>query len=158
MAKPKLGSGERFKQLSQQLKKKGVEDPDALAAAIGRKKYGKKKFQKMAAAGESAASDLIDRVVEGENPVDVIAEAKTVSFVPGQGVFEPVNKGDKLEVGVAKFFWDKDDEAWVLDQGKGEFHSVTKLKGGPHSKSGKPTQVRISDVKKTATGFKVNWA
>jgi hypothetical protein len=50
--KPKLGSGERFKQLSSKLDKKGVEDPKALAAAIGRKKYGKSKFQKLAAKGK----------------------------------------------------------------------------------------------------------
>ena len=50
--KPKLGTGKRFKQLSGKLKKKGVKDPDALAAAIGRKKYGKKRFQKLAAKGK----------------------------------------------------------------------------------------------------------
>ena len=33
--------------------KGGVEDPGGLAAAIGRAKYGKKKFQKAAAAGKS---------------------------------------------------------------------------------------------------------
>jgi hypothetical protein len=31
----------------------GVRDPGAVAAAIGRKKYGKKKFQKAASAGKS---------------------------------------------------------------------------------------------------------
>ena len=51
MAKPKLGTGDRFKQLSSKLKGQGVKDPDALAAWIGRKKYGKKKFQKLAAKG-----------------------------------------------------------------------------------------------------------
>jgi hypothetical protein len=49
--KSKLGSGKRFKQLSAKLKKQGVKNPKALAAAIGRKKYGKAKFQKMAAKG-----------------------------------------------------------------------------------------------------------
>ena len=49
--KQKLGSGKRFKQLTAKLKKKGVKNPKALAAAIGRKKYGKAKFQKMAAKG-----------------------------------------------------------------------------------------------------------
>ena len=34
--------------------KAGVKNPGALAAAIGRKKYGKEKFQKMAAAGKKA--------------------------------------------------------------------------------------------------------
>mgnify|MGYP006908402223 FL=1 len=50
--KPKLGSGKRFKQLSAKLKKQGVKDPKALAAHIGRKKYGKKKFQQLAAKGK----------------------------------------------------------------------------------------------------------
>ena len=49
--KPKLGSGKRFKQLTQKLKKKGVKNPKALAAYIGRKKYGPKKFAALAAAG-----------------------------------------------------------------------------------------------------------
>ena len=52
MAKAKLGSGARFKSLSKKLKKKGAKDPDALAASIGRKKYGKKRFQKLATAGK----------------------------------------------------------------------------------------------------------
>jgi hypothetical protein len=33
-------------------KKKGIDNPGALAASIGRKKYGKKKFQKAAAKGQ----------------------------------------------------------------------------------------------------------
>lgn len=51
MAKPPLGSGKRFKSLSKKLAKKGARDPDALAASIGRKKYGKRKMADMAAAG-----------------------------------------------------------------------------------------------------------
>ena len=51
--KPKLGSGERFKALSSKIQKAGKSEDasKAIAAAIGRKKYGKSKFQKMAAAG-----------------------------------------------------------------------------------------------------------
>ena len=49
--KPPLGSGKRFKQLTSKLKKKGAKDPEALAAFIGRKKYGAKKMAKMAAKG-----------------------------------------------------------------------------------------------------------
>lgn len=42
----------RFNKLKKKLSgKKGVTDPGALAAAIGRKKYGKKKFAQMGAAG-----------------------------------------------------------------------------------------------------------
>jgi hypothetical protein len=50
--KAKLGSGARFKKLKKEIAAKGnVRDPAAVAAAIGRKKYGAKRMQKMAAAG-----------------------------------------------------------------------------------------------------------
>jgi len=51
-SKPKPGSGERFKKLSGELKAKGAKDPKALAAYIGRKKYGPVRMKKMAAAGK----------------------------------------------------------------------------------------------------------
>ena len=51
MAKPKLGSGGRFKALKGKLAKKGAKSPGALAAWIGRKKYGKKKMAKWSAKG-----------------------------------------------------------------------------------------------------------
>lgn len=44
-----LGSGERFRALTKALSRRGVRNPKALAAYIGRKKYGKKRFQKLAA-------------------------------------------------------------------------------------------------------------
>lgn len=47
MAKPT-----RFNKLSAKLgRRRGVRNPDALAAFIGRKKYGKKKFAQMSARG-----------------------------------------------------------------------------------------------------------
>lgn len=50
--KPKLGSGERFAQLKRKIAAKGnVSDPGAVAAAIGRKKFGNKRFQQLAAKG-----------------------------------------------------------------------------------------------------------
>ena len=50
--KPPLGSGQRFKMLENELSHKpGIENPGALAAYIGRKKYGKSRFQKLSAAG-----------------------------------------------------------------------------------------------------------
>lgn len=51
MAKPKLGSGKRFAALTKKLGKRGARNPAALAAWIGRRKYGKAKFQKLAAKG-----------------------------------------------------------------------------------------------------------
>lgn len=50
--KPKLGSGERFKALKSELAKKGAKDPAALAAAIGRKKYGAAKFNALSKKGK----------------------------------------------------------------------------------------------------------
>ena len=50
--KPPLGAGGRFQALKGVLKKrKGIRTPGALAAWIGRRKYGKKAFQRMAVAG-----------------------------------------------------------------------------------------------------------
>ena len=46
----KFGTGERFRALVRKLKKKGtVRNPAAVAATIGRKKFGKQKFQAAAA-------------------------------------------------------------------------------------------------------------
>lgn len=49
--KPKLGTGARFRALKGKLSRKGVRNPGALAAFIGRKKYGAKKFAKLSARG-----------------------------------------------------------------------------------------------------------
>jgi HK97 family phage prohead protease len=46
----KLGTGARFANLKASLAKKGASDPGALAAFIGRKKFGKGKFVKLASA------------------------------------------------------------------------------------------------------------
>jgi hypothetical protein len=55
MAKPNahapLGEGGRFAALENKLKGK-VDNPGAVAASIGRKKYGKVGFQKLAAKGK----------------------------------------------------------------------------------------------------------
>lgn len=49
---PPLGSGARFKKLSSKLAKRpGVDNPGALAAYIGRKKFGAKKMARMSAKG-----------------------------------------------------------------------------------------------------------
>ena len=48
---PKLGSGKRFKNLTAKLKKQGAKNPKALAAAIGRKKFGAKKMAAMSKKG-----------------------------------------------------------------------------------------------------------
>ncbi len=53
-SKPPLGSGERFKRLVAELRRKGVKDPEALASWIGRKKHGKEKFQRLSDKGRKS--------------------------------------------------------------------------------------------------------
>lgn len=50
--KAKLGSGARFKALEKRLTKKGADSPAALAAWIGRRKYGKKRFAQLSTRGK----------------------------------------------------------------------------------------------------------
>ena len=52
----KLGSGKRFAALKSKLARKGVRSPAGLAAAIGRKSLGKKRFQKLSVAGRKRAA------------------------------------------------------------------------------------------------------
>jgi len=49
--KAPLGSGARFKAVAESARKGGAKDPNAVAAAVGIKKYGKAKMAQLAAAG-----------------------------------------------------------------------------------------------------------
>lgn len=51
-----LGGGERFKKLKGALAKRGAKNPGALAAYIGRKKYGKKRFASLSKKGKKRTS------------------------------------------------------------------------------------------------------
>ena len=51
-AKKSLGEGSRFKAIAESAKVGGAKNPEAVAAAIGIKKYGQKKMTKMAVAGK----------------------------------------------------------------------------------------------------------
>lgn len=55
--KPPVGSGKRFSTLKGNLAKKGASNPSALAAYIGRRKFGNKAFNAMAAKGRAAHSE-----------------------------------------------------------------------------------------------------
>ena len=57
-AAPKLGSGARFKRLSATLAARGATDPDALAAFIGRKRYGSAGMAKLSGGQNLANDDL----------------------------------------------------------------------------------------------------
>ena len=52
MAKAKLGSGARFKAVEKKAAASRAENPAAVAAAAGIKKYGVAKMEKMAQAGK----------------------------------------------------------------------------------------------------------
>ena len=47
----KPGGGGRFAAMKAHMEAEGMRDPGAAAAVVGRRKYGKKRFQRMAAAG-----------------------------------------------------------------------------------------------------------
>lgn len=55
MSKAKLGSGARFKAIERKAAVGGADNPAAVAAAAGIKKYGVAKMAKMAAAGRRKA-------------------------------------------------------------------------------------------------------
>ena len=52
MPKAKLGSGARFKAVEKAAAKGGAKDPAAVAAAVGRKKYGQTKMTKLSVKGK----------------------------------------------------------------------------------------------------------
>ena len=55
----KLGDGSRFKKLSKSLsKRKGIKNPSALAAAIGRKKFGSERMSNLSAMGRARAAEI----------------------------------------------------------------------------------------------------
>lgn len=56
MAQAPLGEGGRFRALAAKLAKRGdVRNPAAVAASIGRKRYGKERFQALATKGRREA-------------------------------------------------------------------------------------------------------
>jgi len=69
LAAPKLGSGARFRKLSTTLAARGAKDPDALAAFIGRKRYGNAGMGKLSA-GKSLANDADLAIYLAETTTD----------------------------------------------------------------------------------------
>jgi hypothetical protein len=68
-----------FKKVMAAAKEGGARDPAAVAAAIGRKKYGKEKFQAMAAAGKRAANEETEIVAEAEGSVPTTPKEKELA-------------------------------------------------------------------------------
>jgi HK97 family phage prohead protease len=80
-SKPKLGSGGRFKALKASLAAKGAHDPGALAAYIGRKRYGKAKFMSLATKARSGSASRSGEILRFY-PLDDI---RIVSRADGDG-------------------------------------------------------------------------
>jgi hypothetical protein len=51
-----LGGGGRFQMVADQARASGAKNPEAVAAKVGREKYGAKKMAEMAAAGRKRAA------------------------------------------------------------------------------------------------------
>lgn len=101
---PKLGSGKRFENLEHSLAHKpGIHDPKALAAAIGRKKFGAHKMAMLSAHGKKMSSggwveDESGDEFEGapwlredHMPIDPYRE------VGGMQEYSPNAKGDEMK-------------------------------------------------------------
>lgn len=51
-----LGGGGRFRMVADQARRSGARDPEAVAAAVGRRKYGAKRMAELAAQGRARAA------------------------------------------------------------------------------------------------------
>lgn len=101
---------EGFEKLTGELKAKGAKSPEALAAWIGRKKYGKKKFQKAAAEDKSMKEELdekkltpaelkkreeIARAIERENPGMEMGKKMAIATAQAKKVAEATDLGNE---------------------------------------------------------------
>lgn len=114
----KVGSGERFAKLENKLShQKGVTDPGALAASIGRKKYGAKKMNKMAQAHMADGGEV------ESNPSDHKA---IVIIDPYQPVPSPTPVQDPNKKELGNYFAD----GGISQSNKPSFQSVKKMYPG----------------------------
>jgi len=85
--KAKLGTGARFAALKSSLAKKGASDPGALAAWIGRKKFGKARFHKLAskARGKAATASAVEVDAAGNHAACSLTHAHNHAAMGSQG-------------------------------------------------------------------------
>jgi hypothetical protein len=99
--KPKLGSGERFAALKGKLShEKGVKNPGALAAAIGRKKYGEKKMASMSAKGRKrmAIGGLVTESEYAPPSRETVKPGGAQQFARGGHVVSFYARGGRVKV------------------------------------------------------------
>lgn len=103
--KPKLGSGERFEALVQKVlgrknprtgKPYTREEAEKIAASAGREKYGKKKFQKLAASGKEGILTVMAEEVDMVDIMD-ISDAELNQFMEGNTMTEAQTVSAKEE-------------------------------------------------------------
>lgn len=99
---------EGFEKLTGELKSKGAKSPEALAAWIGRKKYGKKKFQKMAnedvdldekklTPAELKKREEIARAIGRENPGMEMGKKMAIATAQAKKVAEEKEESEEHE-------------------------------------------------------------
>ncbi len=113
-----------FKKTVAAIKKGGsAENPEAVAASIGRKKYGKEKFQKAAAADKKMGKVAEDDMEEGNkfsgNLMKARAQGLKRADLDGDGDMEKVTKGSS-----------------TMREGWEEMQKYLEKKRGPESKGG----------------------
>jgi hypothetical protein len=93
-----------FKKVAAAAKAGGAENPEAVAASIGRKKYGKKAFQKAAASGTKMREEDIAEGEREDNPripgTDKTAKSRynpTNKPAPVKKLDKPTDKFDKIK-------------------------------------------------------------
>lgn len=93
------GGGGRFAAMVSKLKGKGksTESAKAIAASIGRKKYGKSRFQKMAAAGKKGLGGMSDSTGANEAGMDMME-----SMDPGKGARHAASIRKRQKKGTAR--------------------------------------------------------
>jgi len=78
-----------FKKVAAAAKAGGAENPEAVAASIGRKKYGKKVFQKAAASGKKMREGQVDQNNDGKHDFEDVKVARMKAALKGK------NKGEE---------------------------------------------------------------
>jgi transcription antitermination factor NusG len=90
-----------FKKLEKSLESKGAKNPAAVAAVIGRHKYGKAKFQKAAATGHKLKESAINKAFEVGDRVEIVAPG--FASHGHEGTVTKIHPDGRHEVDLGKF-------------------------------------------------------
>lgn len=137
-----------FEKVKAAAKKGGAEDPGAVAASIGRKKYGKEKFQKAAAAGKKLSEAEQITIQPAKQNTQVIKQGqKTLGTVENPQLAAQI----KQSIGKGEMTLAGDDElgeAKVSDARSNEIRELAKkfFGGNPYSSAriANGTKLRLS--------------